>query len=136
MTVAKKVNDQIKAILWDNDGVLVDTEHIYFRVTRSVLEEAGVLLDPDAYRRYFLTGSGGAWHFAAQRGYSAEEVEAMRERRNDLYAEALRSADVAIAGRPGGPRNAEILFSDGNRDELTPSSFQHHPRTDGFPAPF
>ena len=27
----------IRAIFWDNDGVLVDTEHLYFQATRQVL---------------------------------------------------------------------------------------------------
>jgi len=92
------VIDSIKAILWDNDGVLVDTEHIYFRVTQSVLIEAGVSIDADDYRRHFLTGSSGAWHLAAERGFGADQIEDMRRRRNDLYAEALRTSDVAIEG--------------------------------------
>lgn len=92
------MNDQIKAILWDNDGVLVDTEHIYFQVTKSVLEETGVILDEKDYRHHFLTGSAGAWHLAAERGFGAAEIELLRQRRNDLYADALQSADVTIDG--------------------------------------
>jgi beta-phosphoglucomutase-like phosphatase (HAD superfamily) len=34
----------LKAILWDNDGVLVDTEPLYFRATAQVLEKVGVKL--------------------------------------------------------------------------------------------
>ena len=32
----------IKAILWDNDGVLVDTEHVYFEATQHVLASVGM----------------------------------------------------------------------------------------------
>ncbi len=92
------VQREIEAILWDNDGILVDTEHIYFAVTQSVLREAGVEISNEDYRRLFLTASSGAWHLAAERGFSAAEIEEMRLRRNDLYAEALRTADVAIEG--------------------------------------
>jgi len=92
------VQEGIEAILWDNDGVLVDTEHIYFRVTQSVLREAGADISNEDYRKYFLTASSGAWHLAAERGFSAAEIEEMRLRRNDLYADALRSAEVAIDG--------------------------------------
>ena len=31
-------------ILWDNDGVLVDTEGLYFQATRDVLRSVGVWL--------------------------------------------------------------------------------------------
>ncbi|MGA7306405.1 MAG: HAD family phosphatase [Rhodothermales bacterium] len=92
------MNDQIKAILWDNDGVLVDTEHIYFRVTQSVLQEAGVSIDERDYRKHFLTGSAGAWHLAVELGFTDDQIEEMRQRRNDLYADALRSEEVAIDG--------------------------------------
>ena len=34
----------IKAILWDNDGLLVDTERVYFEANRQVLLRAGVEL--------------------------------------------------------------------------------------------
>ena len=29
-------------ILWDNDGVLVDTEGLYFRATQIILQEVGI----------------------------------------------------------------------------------------------
>jgi HAD superfamily hydrolase (TIGR01509 family) len=89
---------RVEAILWDNDGVLVDTEHIYFDVTRRVLGEIGVDLDEASYREFFLNASSGAWHLAADRGFSKEEVEALRARRNHFYAEALEHADVTLDG--------------------------------------
>jgi beta-phosphoglucomutase-like phosphatase (HAD superfamily) len=44
----------IKAILWDNDGVLIDTEEVFFRATRDALREAGVELDLKLYIQYAL----------------------------------------------------------------------------------
>jgi HAD superfamily hydrolase (TIGR01509 family) len=87
-----------KAILWDNDGVLVDTEQIYFRTTRKVLSEVGIGLDEKQYRELFLRSSQGAWHLAAESGYSREEVESLRARRNDLYAVEVGRAHVEIDG--------------------------------------
>jgi beta-phosphoglucomutase-like phosphatase (HAD superfamily) len=34
----------IKTIFWDNDGALVDTEHLYFRATQHVLATVGIPL--------------------------------------------------------------------------------------------
>ncbi len=35
------ISSVIKAIFWDNDGVLVDTEELYFRATQEVLKGVG-----------------------------------------------------------------------------------------------
>jgi phosphoglycolate phosphatase-like HAD superfamily hydrolase len=42
------------ALLWDNDGVLVDTEGLYFRATRDVLATVGIDLDEALYLQLFL----------------------------------------------------------------------------------
>src|SRR5512144_177194 len=39
----------LKAVFWDNDGVLVDTEELYFEATRAVLEQAGFSLTVAEY---------------------------------------------------------------------------------------
>ena len=37
----------VKAVIWDNDGVLVDTEKLYFKATREVFSEFGIDLTAD-----------------------------------------------------------------------------------------
>ena len=41
-------------ILWDNDGVLVNTEGLYFRATQAVLAEVGVKLTPEQFKEISL----------------------------------------------------------------------------------
>ena len=55
------------AILFDNDGVLVDTEHLYFRANQEALAGVGIQLDADAYVQLFLREGRGAWHLAHAR---------------------------------------------------------------------
>ena len=51
----------IKAIFWDNDGVLVDTERLYFQATQETLESVGVSLNQEHYIEFFLRqGTGNA----------------------------------------------------------------------------
>ena len=88
----------IKAILWDNDGVLVDTEFLYRDATREVLATIGVNLTDDQYRQLFLKQNNGAWHLAAELGCSEHEIAAMRQARDRRYSELLRSRDHVIAG--------------------------------------
>jgi HAD superfamily hydrolase (TIGR01509 family) len=87
-----------RIVLWDNDGVLVDTEELYFRATRMVLEARGIGLDDGQYRRFFLQRSGGAFHLARERGATEEEVALMREQRNRLYAKLLMEENIVATG--------------------------------------
>lgn len=87
-----------KAILWDHDGVLVDTEKLYFLSTREVLARAGVDLTAAQYRQYLLAESRGAWHLAEERGISKDEVEELRRDRNRLYQKMVGERDVIIPG--------------------------------------
>lgn len=88
----------IKAIFWDNDGVLVDTERLYFRATQQVLASVGVILDLQTYREFYLARSAGTWHLAAQMGFSEAQIDRLRKKRNDLYSRLLRENDVAVEG--------------------------------------
>lgn len=79
----------ITTIFWDNDGVLVDTEHLYFRATQEVLQSAGIGLSEEEYIELFLVQGRGAWHLAAERGMPADEIERLRAARNALYGRWL-----------------------------------------------
>jgi HAD superfamily hydrolase (TIGR01509 family) len=86
------------AILFDNDGVLVDTEHLYFRANREVLAGVGVDLDADAYVELFLREGRGAWHLASARGLAPADIAALRAARDRRYVELVSDGDVLIAG--------------------------------------
>jgi HAD superfamily hydrolase (TIGR01509 family) len=88
----------MKAILFDNDGVLVDTEALYFRANREVLATVGVDLDEAAYVELFLRQGTGAFHLAAARGVSPDEILALREARNRRYEEMVSQEEILIRG--------------------------------------
>jgi HAD superfamily hydrolase (TIGR01509 family) len=87
-----------KAILWDNDGVLVDTERLYFQATAEQLARVGVALSEADYLEYFLRQSRGAWHLAHERGVSVAETDALRELRDARYLELIASEPVLVPG--------------------------------------
>jgi HAD superfamily hydrolase (TIGR01509 family) len=88
----------IKAIFWDNDGVLVDTERLYYEATRRVMERLGVLLSEAEYVEEFMVRSTGAWHLLVERGFPEDGIPALKEERNILYSQLLEDADVLIPG--------------------------------------
>jgi len=88
----------LSTILWDHDGVLVDTERLYYRATREVLARAGVDLSVEQYRQLLLVEARGAWHLAEERGASAGEIEQLRRDRNLLYMKMIQDEDVVVPG--------------------------------------
>jgi HAD superfamily hydrolase (TIGR01509 family) len=82
----------IKAIFWDNDGVLVETEHLYFQATHQVLGSVGIRLTREAYIELFLVQGKGAWHLAAEHGIAPDRIEQLRNERNALYSDLLATA--------------------------------------------
>jgi HAD superfamily hydrolase (TIGR01509 family) len=88
----------IKAIFWDNDGVLVNTEHIYFEATQHILATVGIPLTPEQYLEMFLVQGKGAWHLAEERGFTAADIESLRNQRNVLYGQLLAEAPLVING--------------------------------------
>jgi HAD superfamily hydrolase (TIGR01509 family) len=87
-----------KAILWDNDGVLVDTEHLYRDATRGVMARVGFHLTDDQYRQLFLSQNHGAWHLLAEQGHSEAALVRMRADRDDLYSDLLGARNHTIEG--------------------------------------
>ncbi len=77
----------IDTILWDNDGVLVDTEKLYFEATREIMVGAGYDLSPEDYIEYFLLQGNGSWHLL---DIDDHEVKRLRQLRNARYSELLR----------------------------------------------
>src|SRR5215831_13837960 len=87
-----------RAILWDNDGVLVDTERWYFRATRDVLADVGVELTEALYFEHFLASANGMTHLAAARGLSETEIERLRRKRDERYEHHIEREPLAIPG--------------------------------------
>ncbi len=59
---------RIKGILWDNDGLLVDSERIYFEANRQVLLQAGIRLTREIFADVSLRQGLGLMDLAARKG--------------------------------------------------------------------
>jgi HAD superfamily hydrolase (TIGR01509 family) len=88
----------IKAIFWDNDGVLVDTERLYFLATQRVLAGIGVSLSKEQYIELLLVQGMPPWYLAAENGATAEDIEKLRDERNSLYGSLLEEERIIIDG--------------------------------------
>lgn len=88
----------IKGILFDNDGVLVNTEHLYFQTTRDVLKKAGIELSKEDFVEFFLRQGRGAWHFLEEKNVPQEEIDQYRQERNRNYFELIYEKNTLLPG--------------------------------------
>lgn len=87
-----------EAILFDNDGVLVDTEQLYFKANVEMFAEVSFELTAEMYEEFYLLQNIGAWHLLEQRGDDPNQFPAMREERNARYRQLLRNEEILIPG--------------------------------------
>lgn len=86
-----------KYILFDHDGVLVDTEYWYFKAGELALASVGVSLDKDQYLRDMSQGLG-TWASARAAGVDEDTIKRLGVIRNERYQEYLRTESIEIAG--------------------------------------
>jgi len=84
-------------LLFDHDGVLVDSERWYFEATRAALAPLGVELTSDTYLAFMARGRP-CWELALARGASEAEVSRARDARNELYRAHLAREAIEIDG--------------------------------------
>ena len=96
MSISESISD-LTTIFWDHDGVLVDTEPLFYEATRLVLEDFGFALTQEY------------WIACQAKGYLLERVVpkslasqldfvAVRSKRDDIYSSFLASQDVISEG--------------------------------------
>lgn len=87
-----------KYILFDNDGVLIETEMWYFEASKRALKE---FFDLElTYERYMDIMAKGqrAWVIAEEIGIKEPEIVIAREKRDEYYQEYIKTKDITISG--------------------------------------
>ena len=86
-----------KYLLFDNDGVLVETEPYYYKANVKALAEFGLELTFDVYMEIMARG-GNAWEIAQKQGITKKEIDAKRVLRDIYYQEFIQTQNIEIAG--------------------------------------
>ncbi len=87
-----------KAILWDNDGVLVNTEKYFYEAAREILKREGIDFTKQMFIEMILVKSTGPWHLLKERGYNDDTIFRLKVERDDLYKHYLQTRDILIEG--------------------------------------
>lgn len=86
-----------KYLLFDNDGVLVDTEQYYYKANVKALAEFDLELTFEVYMEIMARG-GTAWEIAQKQGISQKDIDQKRLQRDIYYQEFIQNEDIEIDG--------------------------------------
>ncbi len=85
-------------IFWDNDGVLMETEHLYYRANAEALATAGVTLSLDDFRLVSLQRGESVLDLAAGTGHGEDGARELRRLRDEIYFRLLGEQARVIPG--------------------------------------
>jgi HAD superfamily hydrolase (TIGR01509 family) len=112
----------IEAILWDNDGVLVDTESLFFESTRQVLARVGIEFTLEQFVELSMRQGRSGFDLAMEKGWGRQQIVDLKYERDLLYSEMLRTQTRVL---PGVPETLEML-RDCVRMAVVTSSLRQH----------
>src|SRR5262245_59786631 len=79
----------IEAVLWDNDGTLVDSEAILFEITRDAFACLGLVLTKEICGSQYLGEGKSSRELALSLGADGDKLKPVLEERNRRYREIL-----------------------------------------------
>jgi HAD superfamily hydrolase (TIGR01509 family) len=80
----------IQAVLWDNDGILVDSEFVFYEVTREAFARLGLELTKEIWGLRFLGEGTSSREIAQSLGADPGEYRKILDERNARYRELLK----------------------------------------------
>jgi HAD superfamily hydrolase (TIGR01509 family) len=98
----------IKAVLFDNDGVLIDSESVFFDYTRDALAAAGIGLHPAYWARHYLGNGLKSMEVAESLGLSRSIANEVMEERNRRFLARLQEGFIPL---PSVPETLSVLRS-------------------------
>ena len=87
-----------KAIFWDNDGVLMETEHLYYQANAEALAGAGIELSLEDFCRISLRQGESVLSLATAAGQCDDEAAELRRLRDEIYLRLLGEESRVIPG--------------------------------------
>jgi HAD superfamily hydrolase (TIGR01509 family) len=86
-----------KYILFDNDGVLVETEKWFYLANKRALAPLGIDLPKETYLKNMAKGIS-VWQYARELSVSNTDISRARDLRNQYYQDYLYTQELEIEG--------------------------------------
>ena len=104
----------LKALIFDFDGVIANTEPLHFQGLRQTLNEVGIdLTEPEYYADYLGYDDRGCFVAAltvSRRSVDQETIARLMTRKAEIYLESVRHQQVIFPGIPEFVRDAARLY--------------------------
>ena len=82
----------IQAVLWDNDGLLLDSESLFFDLTRAFFAQAGLHLDETYWGLEYLGNAKHSSQIAHELGMAPELIPPLLDRRNEAFVNRISNS--------------------------------------------
>jgi len=94
----EELTNMFDGIFWDNDGVLMETEHLYYQANAQALARAGVELSREDFCRISLRQGESVLSLATVAGQGDSEAAELRRVRDDIYFRLLGAEPRVFPG--------------------------------------
>lgn len=88
----------MRTIFFDNDGTLVDTEKLYFKATRVILQKVGVEMTYKWFIEESLKKNTSSWSLLKALHMPESRIEELKMMRNDYYGKLLAAEAELLPG--------------------------------------
>lgn len=110
---------RLEAVLWDMDGVIVDTAEYHYQSWKESFEKRGVSFTREQFEKQFGRRNDSIIRDAFGRQLSAKEVDAIADEKEARYRELVRGN---IRPLPGAVELIKSLYERGVRMAITSSA--------------
>jgi len=86
------------AVLWDMDGVLVDTGEFHFRSWKKTLEELSIPFNKEDFRKTFGMNNTGILEWVLERKPDPVEVSRVSDQKESLFREFVKGKAEPLPG--------------------------------------
>jgi beta-phosphoglucomutase len=86
------------AVLWDMDGVLVDTGDFHFMAWKQIFDEMGIPFALEDFRNTFGMNNASILEWAFKRKPEAEEVARISNKKETLFRESVKGKAKLLPG--------------------------------------
>lgn len=127
----------VKAVLWDNDGILVDSEFVFYEVSRAAFADLGLNLTQEIWGIEYLGEGKSSRKIAGEMGADPAEFNRVLDDRNARYREILRKNPPPVRSQV--PETLRRLAGRVKLGIVTGShrdQFQHMHQSSGLPGLF
>ncbi|MEN6298790.1 MAG: beta-phosphoglucomutase family hydrolase [Anaerolineaceae bacterium] len=94
----KETNQEIQAVLWDMDGVLVDTSKFHFMAWTRVMKEYGLELDFENFKTAFGLKNERIIEKFLNKPYDPELFHQIEERKESIFRQLIKNNVTVLPG--------------------------------------